>query len=72
MIVENERNENIVENMDFENVSNSPNIEVSHENSTIIMELRQRNSQIRDSDTHHQLKADLIEHLWNIYAQEDE
>lgn len=43
------------------------NVEPSHEHHRTIEEFIEAHKRIRDNETHHQLKEDLIEHLWQHY-----
>ena len=43
------------------------NVEPSHENNRTIDEFIDAHKRIRDNETHHQLKEDLIEHLWQHF-----
>ena len=49
----------------FEN--GGQNVEPSHEINRTIEEFIDAHKRIRDNETHHQLKEDLIEHLWQHF-----
>ncbi|KAF7152257.1 hypothetical protein RHSIM_Rhsim01G0115100 [Rhododendron simsii] len=69
MIVEDERDECVVQDMDYEQSDKVPPIEVLQEQLPDVMEFIQRHRRIRDRGAHSQLKADLIEHLWQLHNE---
>ena len=44
------------------------NVEPSHESNRTIEEFIDAHKRIRDNETHHQLKEDLIEHMWQHFS----
>jgi len=42
-------------------------MEPSHESNRTLDEFIEAHKRIRDKEIHHQLKADLIEHLWQYF-----
>ncbi|XP_058223075.1 uncharacterized protein LOC131332791 [Rhododendron vialii] len=69
MIVEDERDEYVVQDMDYEQSDKVPPIEVLQEQLPDVMEFIQWHRHIRDRGAHSQLKADLIEHLWQLHSE---
>ncbi|XP_028102978.1 uncharacterized protein LOC114302180 [Camellia sinensis] len=64
MIVEDERDVNEAEDYDYEQIEENPNVSVSHEHTTELMEFIRCHHCIRDRETHSQLQSDLVKHLW--------
>ena len=66
MIVENERDDNEVVNLDYEQIDgvDNPPMQVSHEQSDGFMAYIKSYGCIRDQEIYSQLQLDLIEHLW--------
>ncbi|XP_030964661.1 uncharacterized protein LOC115985911 [Quercus lobata] len=66
IIVEDERDDNEVVDLDYEQndgVDNPP-LQVLHEQSDEFLSYIERHGRIRDREIHFQLQSDLIEHLW--------
>ncbi|XP_031261670.1 uncharacterized protein LOC116119875 [Pistacia vera] len=67
MIVEDERHvKNLNYNYDAFDVN--PDISISHEQTTKLLEFVQCHRRIRDRDIHSQLQQDLIEHIWKLHG----
>jgi hypothetical protein len=63
MIVEDEGVVDPTERFDY----GGQNVKPSHESNRTLDEFIEAHKRIRDKETHHQLKADLIEHLWQHF-----
>jgi len=63
MIVEDEGVVDPTERFDYV----GQNVEPSHESNCTLNEFIEAHKRIRDKEIHHQLKADLIEHLWQYF-----
>ena len=68
MIVEDERE---IGQLDFnyDMIEENQLVSVSHERTPELYEFIQTHHQIRDRQTHSQLQADLVEHLWQKYGE---
>ncbi|XP_028065216.1 uncharacterized protein LOC114268283 [Camellia sinensis] len=69
MIIEDERDDNEAQDIDFEQIDESLLAQVSHERTTELMEFIQQNHRIKNRAIHSQLQSDLVEHLWQLYSQ---
>ncbi|XP_028095019.1 uncharacterized protein LOC114295038 [Camellia sinensis] len=69
MIIEDERNDNKAQDIDFEQIDDTPLAQVSHERTIELMEFIQQNHRIRNRAIHSQLQSDFVEHLWQLYSQ---
>jgi hypothetical protein len=70
MIIEDERDSNEVqEDDDYEQVPESIPIPVSREPTIEVQNFIQSHIRIRNRETHSQLQADLVEHLWQLHGQ---
>ena len=74
MIVENERDDNEVVNLDYEQIDgvDNPPMQVSHEQSDGFMAYIESYGRIRDQEIYSQLQLDLIEHLWQLQGESKE
>ena len=63
MIVEDEGVVDPTERFDY----GGQNVEPSHKSNRTLHEFIEAHKRIRDKEIHHQLKADLIEHLWQYF-----
>ena len=70
MIVEDERHARKFD-FNYEAFDATPNISVSNEHTTELMEFIQQHQCIRDRDIHSQLQHDLIEHIWQIHETDN-
>ena len=71
MIVEDERDDNEVVDLDYEQndgVDNPP-LQVLCEQSDEFLSYIERHGRIRDREIHFQLQSDLIEHLWQLQGE---
>ena len=71
MIVEDERDDNEVVDLDYEQndrVDNPP-LQVLREQSDEFLSYIERHGRIRDREIHFQLQSDLIEHLWQLQGE---
>ena len=68
MIVEDERDDNEVVDLDYEQIDrvDNPPMQVLHEQSDGFISYIERHGHIRDREIHFQLQLDLIEHLWQL------
>ena len=71
MIVEDERDDNEVVDLDYEQIDgvDNPSMQVLHEQSDGFMLYIERYGRIRDREIHFQLQLDLIEHLWQLQGE---
>ncbi|XP_075665731.1 uncharacterized protein LOC142635468 [Castanea sativa] len=71
MIVEDERNDNEVVNLDCEQIDgvDNPPMQVLHEQNDEFLSCIERYGRIRDRDIHFQLQKDLVEHLWQLHGE---
>jgi hypothetical protein len=70
MIIEDERDPNgVQQDDDYEQVPESIPITVSREPTIEVQNFIQSHIRIRDRETHSQLQADLVEHLWQLHGQ---
>uniref|UniRef100_A0A2N9HMN3 DDE Tnp4 domain-containing protein n=1 Tax=Fagus sylvatica TaxID=28930 RepID=A0A2N9HMN3_FAGSY len=70
MIIEDERDPNgVQQDDDYEQVPESIPIPVSREPTIEVQNFIQSHIRIRDRETHSQLQADLVEHLWQLHGQ---
>ena len=71
MIVEDERDDNEVVDLDYEQIDgvDNPSMQVLHEQSDGFMLYIERYGRIRDREIHFQLQLDLIEHLWQLQSK---
>jgi hypothetical protein len=70
MIIEDERDSNEVQqDDDYEQVPESIPIPVSREPTIEVQNFIQSHIRIRSRETHSQLQADLVEHLWQLHGQ---
>ncbi|XP_040994339.1 uncharacterized protein LOC121240881 [Juglans microcarpa x Juglans regia] len=53
----------------YKQTKETPNEPISRDNIPEFIEFIAQHHQIRDKDTHSQLQADLIDHLWNIHGR---
>jgi len=77
MIVENERDGNTQFNVsEFQqgedNGSAQVDLDISHEMHTNIANMMDARTRIRDEPMHHQLKADLVEHIWRKFGSDED
>uniref|UniRef100_A0A0D3BHF4 DDE Tnp4 domain-containing protein n=1 Tax=Brassica oleracea var. oleracea TaxID=109376 RepID=A0A0D3BHF4_BRAOL len=77
MIVENERDGNTQFNVsEFQqgedNGSAQVDLDISHEMHTNIANMMDVRTRIRDGPMHHQLKADLVEHIWRKFRSDED
>ena len=68
MIVEDERDDNEVVDLDYEQIDgvDNPPMQVLREENDGFMSYIERHGRIRDREIHFQLQLDLIEHLWQL------
>ena len=66
MIVEDEGELNTHEHFDF----GGENVQPSHEPHPDLDKFIEAHKKIRDNETHHQLREDLVEHLWQHHADQ--
>ena len=67
MIVEDEKPENIEENLDLNEPPNTTTVEAPEffpEDYATFERVLEKDADIRDISTHKQLKKDLVEHIW--------
>nr|XP_023901055.1 uncharacterized protein LOC112012916 [Quercus suber] len=71
MIVEDERDDNEVVDLDYEQIDevDNPPLQVLREQSDGFMSYIERHGRIRDREIHFQLQSDLIEHLWQLQGE---
>ncbi|XP_075674911.1 uncharacterized protein LOC142644119 [Castanea sativa] len=71
MIVEDERDDNEVVNLDYEQIDevDNPPMQVLHEQNDEFLSYIERYVRIRDRDIHFQLQKDLVEHLWQLHGE---
>jgi hypothetical protein len=69
MIIENERDTDDANEFEYEQIDETPQVQISRERTIEFVEFIQRHLSIRNSQTHSQLQSDLIEHLWQLYGQ---
>ncbi|XP_075674518.1 uncharacterized protein LOC142643673 [Castanea sativa] len=71
MIVEDERDDNEVVNLDYEQIDgvDNPPMQVLHEQNDEFLSCIERYGRIRDRDIHFQLQKDLVEHLWQLHDE---
>ncbi|KAK9986990.1 hypothetical protein SO802_031941 [Lithocarpus litseifolius] len=71
MIVEDERDDNEVVDLDYEQIDrvDNPLLQVLHEQSDGFLAYIERYGRIRDREIHFQLQLDLIEHLWQLQGE---
>ncbi|XP_075645877.1 uncharacterized protein LOC142617071 [Castanea sativa] len=71
MIVEDERDDNEVVNLDYEQIDgvDNPPMQVLHEQNDEFLSCIERYGRIRDRDIHFQLQKDLVEHLWQLHGE---
>ncbi|XP_023873079.2 uncharacterized protein LOC111985658 [Quercus suber] len=70
MIVEDERDDNKVVDLDYElDCVDNPPLQVLHEQSDGFMSYIKRHGRIRDREIHFQLQSDFIEHLWQLQGE---
>ncbi|KAL0003206.1 hypothetical protein SO802_016987 [Lithocarpus litseifolius] len=71
MIVEDERDDNEVVDLDYEQIDgvDNPPPQVFHEQSDGFLAYIERHGRIRDREIHFQLQSDLIEHLWQLQGE---
>ena len=71
MIIEDERDDNEVVDLDYEQndrVDNPP-LQVLREQNDEFLSYIERHGSIRDREIHFQLQSDLIEHLWQLQGE---
>lgn len=68
MIVEDERTNNVEENLEYEQL-NEPLEPVTLVATNDFSEFLRRHHSIRDKETHFQLQLDLVEHLWQLHSE---
>ena len=68
MIVEDERDNNEVVDLDYEQNDgvNNPPLQVLREQNNEFLSYIERHGRIRDREIHFQLQSDIIEHLWQL------
>ena len=68
MIVEDERDNNEVVDLDYEQNDgvNNPPLQVLREQNDEFLSYIERHGSIRDREIHFQLQSDIIEHLWQL------
>ena len=64
MIIENEQDENEVVDFNYEQLDETPQIQVSREQTNEFTTFIQSYQRIRDEEIYSQLQSDIIEHLW--------
>ncbi|XP_030959008.1 uncharacterized protein LOC115980954 [Quercus lobata] len=71
MIVEDERDDNEVVDLDYEQIDGVDNLlmQVLREQSDRYMSYIERYGRIRDQEIHFQFQLDLIEHLWQLQGK---
>ncbi|KAK9985346.1 hypothetical protein SO802_030297 [Lithocarpus litseifolius] len=71
MIVEDERDDNEVVDLDYEKITgvDNPPLQVLHEQSDEFLAYIERYGRIRDRKIHFQLQSDLVEHLWQLQGE---
>ncbi|XP_065639184.1 uncharacterized protein LOC112032148 [Quercus suber] len=71
MIVEDERDDNEVVDLDYEQIDgmDNPLLQVLREQSDGFMSYIERHGRIRDREIHFQLQLVLIEHLWQLQGE---
>ena len=71
MIVEDERDDNEMVDLDYEQIDgvDNPPLQVLREQSDGFMLYIERYGRIRDREIHFQLQLDLIEHLWQLQGE---
>ena len=71
IIVEDERDENEVVDLDYEQIDgvDNPPVQVSHDQADGFMAYIQSYERIRIREIHSQLRLDLIEHLWQLQGE---
>ena len=71
MIVEDERDDNEVVDLDYEQIDgvDNPSMQVLREQSDGFMSYIERYGRIRDREIHFQLQEDLIERLWQLQGK---
>ena len=71
MIVEDERDDNEVVDLDYEQNDgvDNPALQVLHEQSDEFLSYIERYGRIRDREIHFQFQSDLIEHLWQLQGE---
>ena len=74
MIVEDERDDNEVVDLDYEQIDgvDNPPLQVLREQSNGFISYIERYGCIRDREIHFQLQLDLIEHLWQLQGESKE
>ena len=65
MTIEDERD---MENIDYSYTEMGEPVEASHGVATPLWEFINNHAVIRNRDIHHQLQADLVEHLWELHS----
>ncbi|KAL0016727.1 hypothetical protein SO802_003796 [Lithocarpus litseifolius] len=71
MIVEDERDDNEVVDLDYEQIDgvDNPPLQVLNEQSDGFLAYIERYERIRDQEIHFQLQSDLIEYLWKLQGE---
>ena len=71
MIVEYERNDNEVVDLDYEQIDgvDNPPLQVLREQSDEFLSYIKRYGCIRDLEIHFQVQSNLIEHLWQLQGE---
>ena len=67
MIIEDERYGGQLD-FNYDVIDENQHVHVSHERTSELYEFIQTHHQIRDRQTHSQLQADLVEHLWQKHG----
>ena len=70
MIVQDERDLNLQN--EYENPGTATILDPTNNAIAAFATFVERFNNIRDADTHHQLRNDLIDHLWNLKGDEEE
>ena len=65
MIIEDEGG---TDDVNFDEISSHPIEAVSHWHSIMVFKMFERLGRIRSSESHSQLKEDLIKHIWDQYG----
>jgi hypothetical protein len=64
MIIEDERNIDDTSDIEYEQIDETPYVQISHEHTLEVLKFIKRNMIIRDDQTHSYLQSDLIKHTW--------
>jgi hypothetical protein len=69
MIIEDERNTDDAIDFEYEQIGETPHVQISREYTPEFVEFIQRHLSTRHNQTHSQLKSDLNEHLWQLHLK---